>query len=356
MLIILYKFFAFRLKNLYNYGMKDNNSKGLLNKESTEVELDKSITKIVVLAVASLVFSFLLSYFLRQFILNGQFNFLLFSFLAALIFLSVFLLMTLFIKSAWRANLIIFFNVLVLAMPFYDRLSKNVSIGLFVSFLIFIWANYAGRQELKNMLKIKFWRISKKTIPKAIVALAVFVGFIYAGVISAQTNGFFISRTTFEKIISPLSKSGLVQKFFPGFDLSLPTGELIQNLAVNQLEQNSQLNLLPESAKKQLINESIEDLRNEISSFTGSPLDTKTTALDELYNMVAAKFSALSPSVASVIPIVVAALIFLVIVGLSFPIRLLVSILAFLLYEICLALGFSVIMVEGRSREIIILK
>ncbi len=336
--------------------MKENSSKGLLNKENTEVEVDKSVAKIVILGIVSVVFSFLFSYFLKQFILSGRFNFLLFSFLAALVFLSVFLLMALFIKSAWRTNLIIFFNVLVLAVPFYNQFSKITNLGLFISFLIFIWANYAGRQGLKNMVKIKFWRISKKTIPKAVVALAIFVSVIYMGHITSGTKGFFISQTAFEKILSPLSKSGLVQKFFPGFDLSLPTEELIQNLAVNQLKENSQLNFLPESAKEQLIDESVKAFKDDISDLIGTTLNLKSKASDELYKIMVEKFSTLSSGVTSVIPIVAAVLIFFVIIGLSFPIRLLVSVLAFLLYEICLALGFGVIMAEGTSREIIILK
>ncbi len=337
--------------------MADNNSsRGLLNKDSAEAEVDKSIGKIIILAIVWAAFSFLFSYFLRLFILSGRSDYLLFSFLASLVCLSIFLLTVLFIKSAWRINLIIFLNVLFLAAPFFDRLSGRINPGLLISFLFLFWASYNGRQELNNTLKIKFWRISKKAIPKAIIALAVFVGFVYVGVVNSETKGIFISQATFEKIVSPVTQSGLVQKFMPGLDLSLPTGKLIQNLAANQVGQDPQFNLLPESDKKQLINQSIEDLENEVSSLVGAPLDLKAKASDELYKIVAAKFGTLSLNAASTIPIVVAALIFLTIVGLSLPIRLVVSALAFLIYEICLALGFSVIMMEGRSREIIILK
>ncbi len=338
--------------------MADNNSsRGLLNKDSAEAEVDKSIAKIIILAIVWAAFSFLFSYFLRLFILNGRSDFLLFSFLASLVFLSIFLLTALFIKSAWKINLIIFLNVLFLAAPFFDRLSGKINLGLLISFLFLVWANYNGRQELNNTLKIKFWRISKKTIPKAIIALAVFVGFVYVGVVGSGTKGFFISQATFEKVVSPITQNGLVQKLLPGLDLSLSTGDLIQNLATNQVEQNSQFDLLSQSDKSQLINQSIEDLESEASSLVGAPLDLKARASDELYKIVAAKFDTLSPNVApTTIPIVVAALIFLTIVGLSLPIRLVTSALAFLVYEICLALGFSVIMLEGRSREIIILK
>jgi len=334
----------------------NNNSRGLLNKDNVEAEVDKSIAKIIIMAIVSAVFSFLFGYFLKQFMLDGQSSFLLFSFLAALGFLSVFLLMTFFVKSAWRINLIIFLNVLVLTAPFYDRLSKNICLGLLVSFLFLIWANYNGRQELHNMLKIRFWRISKKTVPKAIAALAIFVSFVYVGFAGSETKGFFISQATFEKIVSPIAQSGLVQNFMPGIDLSLPTEKLIQNLAANQVEQNPQFKLLSELDKKQLINQSIGDLENEASGLAGAPIDLKAKASDELYKILAAKFGTLSPNVASAVPIVVAALIFLTIVGLSLPIRLVVSVLVFLVYEICLALGFSVIMMEGKSSEIIILK
>jgi hypothetical protein len=68
------------------------------------------------------------------------------------------------------------------------------------------------------------------------------------------------------------------------------------------------------------------------------------------------KFGTLPKSVIPIAPIIVAALIFLIIVGFSLPIRLIVTFLAFLLYEIFLALGFSAKMMEGRDREIIVLK
>ncbi|PIY58818.1 hypothetical protein COY97_02210 [Candidatus Wolfebacteria bacterium CG_4_10_14_0_8_um_filter_39_64] len=68
------------------------------------------------------------------------------------------------------------------------------------------------------------------------------------------------------------------------------------------------------------------------------------------------KFTKLPENVRLFAPVAIAALIFLTIVSLSLPIRLITTVLAFLIYEICLALGFSTIMLEGKSREIIILK
>jgi hypothetical protein len=336
--------------------MEEN--KGLLNKNTNEAEADKAIAKIVILAIIGIVFSFLFGYFLKLFILEGQSDFLLFSFLAGLGFLVFFLLNVFFIKNLWLVNLIIFLGALAFSASFYDQLSKIFGIGVLISFLILLLANYVGRQELENMLKIKFWRVSKKTVPKAIVALAVFVGIVYVGVanLDIERKEFFISQETFEKIISPITKLGIIQGFVPGFDLSLPTEKLIKNLAASQIEQNSELKLLPETVKNQLIERSVKELENKISEFTATPLDSKAKASDALYEMMVKRFGDLPANAKSIAPKIVAALIFLTIVGLSLPIRLIVSVLVFLIYEICLALGFSTIMMEGRSREIIILK
>jgi hypothetical protein len=336
--------------------MEDN--QGLLNKDTNEAGADKAIAKIVILATIGIAFSFLFGYFLRLFIFNGQSDFLLFSFLAALGFLVFFLLEVFFIKNLWIVNLIIFSGVLAFSASFYDQLSKTFGIGVLISFLFLLLANQTGRQELENMLKIKFWRVSKKIAPKAIAALAVFVGIVYAGVanLNIERKEFFISQTTFEKIISPIANMGIIQRFLPGFDLSLPTGKLIENLAASQIEENLELKLLPESAKNQLINQSVKELENKIPEFTATPLDSKAKASDALYEIMIKKFGGLPTNIISIAPMIVAALIFLTIVGLSLPIRLIVTVLAFLIYEICLALGFSAIMMEGKSGEIIVLK
>jgi len=320
--------------------------RGLLNKTTDEIEADRSVPKIIILAAIGIIFSFAFGYFLKLFILHGRLNFLFFCFLAALGFLIFFLLEVFFVKTFWIVNLIIFLETLGFLAPFYDNLSKILGLGTLISFLIFLSGVYVGRAELENMLKIKFWRISKKTLPKAIVGLALFSSIIYVGMIGFGEKEFFIPQATFTKIV----------KFVPGIDLSLPVETLIRNLAVNQIEGNDQLKLLPESAKKELINQSVKELEKKISDFTGLPLNPKIKSSEALYGIMVEKFTKLPENVRLFAPVAIAALIFLTIVSLSLPIRLITTVLAFLIYEICLALGFSTIMLEGKSREIIILK
>lgn len=329
----------------------------MLNKTTlNEVEIDRSLVKIIILAIIGIIFSFFFGYFLKLFIIENRWDFFISSFSFALGFLTIFFLNVFFIKNFSRSALIIFLESLAFLSVFYDWLSPKIIGAAFLSFLILLWGDYAGKEELKNMLKIKFWRVGKKVLPKAITALALFSSFASITVASVGGEKFFISQQTFDKIVSPIFEMKLLKNFFPEFDFSLPVGELINNLARNQVEQHPQAKLLPESAKQQLISQSAKELEEKISDFVGKPINLKSTFSEAIYDAMVYKFIQLPAEVKNIIPFGVAAIIFLTIIGFILPIRWLVSFLAFLIYEICLALGFSNLALESRSREIIVLK
>jgi len=320
--------------------------KGLLNKITDEIELDRSVAKITILAAIGIISAFVFSYFLRRFIIDGPWNFLLISSLAALVFLVIFLLEVFFIKASRIVNLVVSLQTLAVLAPFYDHLSKIVIIVTLISFLIFLSGIYVGRAELDNMLKIKFWRISKKTLPKAITALALFSSIFYVEASSFGQKQFFISPAAFEKSIN----------FIPIFDFSTPADKLIKDLVAKQTETNPQFKLFPESMKNKIIEQSAKDLEKQISGIVGVSLNSQTKTSEVIYRFLIEKYNQLPENIKSYTPLVMALIIFLIIISLSWPIRLIVTTLAFLIYEICLALGFSTIILEGRSREIIILK
>jgi len=330
---------------------------GLLDvRKPEELEADQSVWKIIVLAIIGLAFSFFCGYFLKSFIIQGQLNFLLFCFLSGIGFLILFLLEVFFIKTFWLANLIVFCETLAFLSPFYDRISQNFVLGALASFLILVWGIYSGRVEISDMLKIKFWHVSSRALPKAITALALLISIISVGFFSFEENNFFISPSTLEAVISPIVKLSIVQNFLPGFDLSLSVDAVIKNIATNQIEGNSQLKILSSSAKKELINQTAKDFENKIFDYTAVPLNPQIKASQAVYEIMIAKVSHLPANVKSFIPMNIAILIFLSIISLSWPIRMIATIPAFLIYEICLALGFSAIITEGKSGEVIILK
>jgi hypothetical protein len=334
--------------------MKDN--KGLLNK-TDEVETDKSAYKIIVLAVIGIIFSFLFGYFLKFFISTGDWNFLLFSFLASIGLGIFFLLNVFFIKTFWRAYLIIFLEILALLIGFYDQFSIVLGLTALVSFLILIAGHSSGYSELRNMLSIKFWRISKVALPKLIGVLIFFSVAAYINNVQATIStkeGFFISSAAFEKIV--FLTTPLIQKFLPEFNPFLKVEELFVNLAKKQIEQEPQLKLLSENYKKQLINQATKELEQKVSEFIKAPFNSKAKVSEAVYEAMVYKFKTFPHQIKTIILISIGVLIFLTIAGLALPFRWLITILAFVIYEFLLITGFAIIAAESRSREIIVLK
>jgi len=326
--------------------MEDRGLLNKINKTRDEIEADRSAVKIIILAIVGIIFSFFFGYFLKFFILQGRLDFLLFCFLAALGFLVIFLLQVFFIKALRIVNLIIFLETASFLASFYSYLSNILTLGALLAFLFFLSGAYSGRQELENMLKIKFWPINKKVLPKAFAGLALFSSIAYIIIIDLSGNKFFISEKVFEQMF----------KFVPGIDFSLPVETLIRNQVFRQIQDSEQFKLLPQWAKTQAINQGVKEFQQTISDITGVPLNPKLKASEVMYQIAAKKFAEIPERIKSLIPPTVALLIFLTIISLSLPIRLVVTFIAFIVYETCLAVGFADIMLEGRNREIIVLK
>ena len=334
--------------------MENNNSSKIV---SDSADVDRSTLKIAVLAVFSVVSLSAFGYFFKLFFQSGKENLLLISGLFAVIFLIFFTLQTLFIKSLKISSLVIFLSCVGLAAVFYDIANSAILIGVALVFLALFSGNINGVRELKNSLKISFWKINKTVLPKAVAAIFLFISIVYIYGSSGTSEEFFISQQNFEKII--LSPSIIVaQKFYPEIDPSLTINELAVNLAKKQIEESPKLNILPSTVKKIMINQAAGELESQIGEFLSIPESAgkKSTISETIYETLKNKFNAFPKNLKSLILIGIVLTIFLTLGVLALPIRIIISFLAFIVYEILLALGFANVELEGRSKEIIILK
>ncbi|MEK7555371.1 MAG: hypothetical protein AAB516_00945, partial [Patescibacteria group bacterium] len=180
----------------------------LLDKvSSNEAEVDRSMVKIGALAAVGVISFFLFGFFLKLFILEKAGDSFIFLAVAAIVFLIIFFFQIFFIKTSQWINLIISLESLGLAVGFYDKISSTLLLAVLAVFLILLWANYSGRREFQNTLKIRFFQISRIVFPKAIMGLALFASVAYydlSGLGDFASTGknqeFFISQSSFEKI------------------------------------------------------------------------------------------------------------------------------------------------------------
>ncbi len=324
----------------------------MINNHFNEVEIDRADSKIAVLAVLGVVLFFLFGYFLKLYFSRGNLNFFWFSLGSLSIYLIIFLFQSLFIKSIKKTNLIIFLESAVLLAGFYDRFNWQISAGAFIVFLFLLWGNFNGVCQLRDSVKVKFWRVSKAAMPKAIAAAALFGSVVYMNV---NGGDFFLSRPAFEEILKP--SASIIQKFIPDFSFSLSIGELAKNLAEKQIEEMPQARFLPKSAKTQLAAQSAKELESRFSNiFGGAPIDSKLKISEAVYDALKDKFLNLPENIKYFFLLAAGLIIFFTVESFALPFRLIISFIGFIIYKILLAVGFATIVLEGKNREIIILK
>lgn len=315
-------------------------------------EIDQSIVKIIILTVFGTISFFSFGLFLKLFFLSENFNFLLISVFFASIFLIIFFLQSFFIKNFLNATAIVFFECLGLLAGFYDRIFNPMIIGsvVFVLFILFL-ANRNGRMESQNMIKISLKRIGKAVLPKAIAAI-----FLFSSIIYVNSNGkeFLISQSNFEKILLPTTI--IIKKVYPTIDLSLSIKDLAVNLANEEVGKIPNFEILPKSERAKIINQSAKKMEDTISSFFGEKINSTLNIYQASYELAMKKFNEFSEETKSMILIGVAFIIFLTLEGLAWPFRLIITFLAYIIYEILLAVGFITVSLEGISKETIVLK
>lgn len=329
-----------------------------LDKQPLVAEIDQSVWKAAVLGLINIGFAFGFSLFLKIFLINISFNSFLWTLALVIGFFAFFLLDAVLIKAAWRGNTVIMISGVALLAGFWGHESINIFWGAAIATLFMFWSRYVGEMELKNLLIIKFWRIGKVILPRAILAIAVFSSFAYYAVIKTTDlslpENFLIKEGTFIKIINPVMP--LVQKFLPEFDLSITTGDFLTKMANDQVANDSRLKDLPNTLKQPLIKTMINEWEKQFSDYLGRPLDTRATIGHELYAFLLQKIINLPENEKGIVPLGAAFLVFLTLISMTWLIRWIAAFIALLIYEIFLALGFSVILMEGRNREIVVLK
>lgn len=317
--------------------------------------MDRSLLKIYSLAVLGIVFFALSGYFFKVFLNSDNLNYLLFSAIAILLLLIIVLFQILFIKNIWRIHLISLVEILSLFAVFYDKLDSALmlSLGALLFLIFLLFANYFGVRDLRNVLKINFWRAAKIVLPKAIAGTLLFFCFVFVGV-TVSEDKFFISKNNFEKIFAPTS--GIVKRFFPEFEPSLSIHEFALNMANERINQSPELQNLPKTVKNQMINQTVIEFENNLSKIAGNHINAQLKVGEAIYEIIKIRFDEVSAKKQTYILIGISIALFFIAESLALPIRMIISFFAYLIYEILFALGIVFISLENRGKEIIVLK
>ncbi|MBI5147963.1 MAG: hypothetical protein HZA37_02320 [Parcubacteria group bacterium] len=320
-------------------------------KSSNEADVDVSIAKIVVLAVLAVGSAAFLGWQLKR-LFDGSYDWIT-AFAALALFLVFFLLQALLIKNFGRQALVVFLESAAIFAFFYALISPTLLFGLTVVFGLFLWAANAGKKELENGMKIRFFRVGKTALSKAATALAVAIGIIYY-IYAAGAGGFFLSKEAVRQSIVPVS--GIIGRFIPGFTMESSVNDIIKNISSVNLENDSRFQTLPSEVRAQLIKEASSQLLKQLSDFLGVSVSGAEKIDGLLHKIAEDNFTKLDPNGKSAAFWIAAAAVALTFRGAAFLAVWAAEALAFLAYQFLIVSGAATIALESRSREIIVLK
>lgn len=327
-----------------------------MNQANTHTNVDmigvKGLTKIGALAFAGVLFALGFSWFLRVFLLTGQWNWLIWSSVFAVSYLVVFTLQTFFIRANSHFAIAFFFQCLAL-VGFFATLTMPIITLFGVVYLLLLTASYGGRKILENTLKIDFWNISKLIVPKGIIALTLLVSVFIPLHLQANKDALPLSLATFDKVLA--SSNVFIKRFYADFDSSKSVEEIARTTTEQQLAQIPQAQNLKPQEREILIRRAMSDFYEQIFSYTGVTINPKDPLSKAAYSVLQEKFVGMRDEAKLWVYILFGSVVFISIASIMMPIRIFVGILAFFVYEVLLALGFAHVIMESRPKESLVL-
>lgn len=299
--------------------------------------------KTLIIGLVSGLLALAYGYFYSQFTLAGSGPSLLIALIAGIFYLALFLVKSLVIDDRyWTLSLII---VDVLAITFFFWLKAPIvwlATGAAITAALLFVADWRGKTELGNMIKIRFRELKITVISTAFLSLTFISLFIYVSVL--DFNQIKLSRKPFDYAVK--SSESLVQKVLPRFSTKLNFGELLK-MAVSRVRPE-----LPEETSEILV----ADLTNRLEKSTNTAINLKENALDIIYNLINGLLDKIPENLRLPTIIIFALMIFFVINGGAFIFVWLISILAWLIYKLMLTTDFARIKLERSQKETVSLE
>jgi len=325
-----------------------------LNNPEVDTDVDYSLGKvnsIGFLGVASAVFlSYSLSLFYSSF---SSTHFAVFV-LAATIFLILLFIKAIFLKELSRFGAFLFLEGVGLISFFIFGSLVFIVSGVIAACLFSFLSYLAGRNEVKYGLKIKPRRIARAVLPKGVTALSFFIVLGYLSL--SHANVAMISQATFNRIVLP--SDVIIHYFYPQLSLSDTFADAANKYIASSLEDNSTFKALPrevKAAQTALAVRSFKDMMKK-EYLNNVEFSDNDKLIDVFYKSLVEFLRGVSTEKQTWITVTLGVVLFLMVKSLGMIFYLVVSLLAVLLYEILIASGFGIVVLEAQSKEIIIMK
>ena len=323
----------------------------LLNRKPSIESHSEVSPKIIIFLFFSIASAFLMGAFLSNFFSSANWNSLLWGGVSGLIFLVFFLLQTFLFPGRGISVFVILLQSLMTVITFIIKAPIIVSFFLIIFWILYL-GNNKGRKLILNSIRINFWDVSKAVLPKGILALAILFGALIPFYLSSLGDQFPFPRNIFREVAT--SASSITERILPGFNSSSTIEEIARKSSEADLEQLPGAQNLSKASREQIIAQGAASFYKNLSSIFGITVDPKFNIFDAIYDFLKNKFMELPEEERKMIFVIIGIVIFITIESVSWPVRMVVSLLAFLVYEVFIASGIINITLENRAKEVIV--
>lgn len=301
-------------------------------------------------------FSFIVKdfFFYKAFLKLTDFQYVILAGVIGAFFAAFFFLQAIFTKGFARLNVMALINAAGLLGPFYDHFSRNAAIVSVLIYLALLFAAYSGWRELSLLLRIKFARLARRVLPGVMTALALFVSLVfYINISEGRTN--IVTRDLLSSLIfAPAEK--IAVRFVPEFSFSKTPNEIFTELATNQLDETAGAEQLSSAARKMVIDKSVAESKKKLASMIAYPIDMDSRISDTIFEYLVMHITGPDSETKSIVGLSAGILAFITLKFLGIFVAIAAGIIGFLFFEMCVAMNFITVVLESRTREIIILK
>lgn len=319
--------------------LTDNSA--ILNAPAEAIDADQSMVKIFIVVGCGVLLSALTGYlFASGYLLGG---------LISLLFLSVILvLQNFFVKGFDKLFVAACLESVAGAGFFYADFSGILVITVAALVAILTKSFFDVRRELETSLKVRFWRISRMSLSSSVPALLLFF------LVILSVRGSLFTEENFTNFIFRPVVTAFVTPYFPDIKADGSARDFFNWLAVATAQK--QLDGLPSSVRNQAIASAAAQYAAGIERGTGSSIDFNKSLSSNFYSGLTSAYSRLTGNwrIYNILSIVI--LIYLLFRSIMPILYLPLAFIVFIFYEITLAMGFAMIQLESRSREVIVLK
>lgn len=288
----------------------------------------------------------LFSFLLRSFTNSPHFgNFLVVS-VAGLVFLGILSVFNILTDNKIVALIVFLISALALSAGFLNSSLLVSGSGALISLIFFFWAYQETRQDLKNNLTIRFWKVAHRSAGYASSGLAIFSIMAYLSLFNFSDPTSL--RKTLEVAIRPL------EPIFAGYIPNFTVRTTITQLATGLLPDD--IKILPVELKNQAISQATDRLVVLMGNYAKIPIRAGDQIIDIVYRATLGKLLDYSPVARTAVMVLAGIVIYFLLKFLLIFANWFSVSVSYLLFIGLKKAGFFEIQLQSIDKEVIVIK